>query len=114
MQYNIDDLILLALREDMPSEDISTNSVIKQYTLGKADLICKQDGTIAGLDVFKRVFEMFDKKMEFEFYYKDGDDVKNSENNPNAYGKSQPPQDSFSNGYCRVSLKCDPGYHCGA
>lgn len=79
MQYNIDDLILLALREDMPSEDISTNSVIKQYTLGKADLICKQDGTIAGLDVFKRVFEMFDKKMEFEFYYKDGDDVKNSD-----------------------------------
>jgi nicotinate-nucleotide pyrophosphorylase (carboxylating) len=63
----------------MPSEDISTNSVIKEYTLGKADLICKQDGVIAGLEVFKRVFEMLDKRIEFEFFYKDGDDVKNKD-----------------------------------
>lgn len=79
MQYNIDNFILSALQEDMPSEDISTNSVIRQYTLGKADLICKQDGVIAGLDVFKRVFEMLDERIEFEFFYKDGDDIKNKD-----------------------------------
>lgn len=79
MQYNMDNLILSALHEDMPSEDISTNSVIKKYTLGKADLICKQDGVIAGIEVFKRVFEMLDKKIEFEFFYNDGDEVKNKD-----------------------------------
>ncbi len=79
MQYNIDNLILSALREDMPSEDVSTNSIIKNYTLGKADLICKQDGVIAGIEVFKRVFELLDKKIEFEFFYKDGDEIKNKD-----------------------------------
>ncbi len=79
MQYNIDNLILSALSEDMPSEDISTNSIIKNYTLGKADLICKQDGVIAGIEVFKRVFELLDKKIEFEFFYKDGDEVRNKD-----------------------------------
>lgn len=79
MQYNIDNLILSALSEDMPSEDISTNSIIKNYTLGKADLICKQDGVIAGIEVFKRVFELLDKKIEFEFFYKDGDEIKNKD-----------------------------------
>lgn len=77
MQYNIDNLIFSALREDMPSEDISTNSIIKKYALGKADLICKQDGVIAGIDVFKRVFEILDKKIDFNIFYKDGDEVKN-------------------------------------
>ncbi|NMC55962.1 MAG: carboxylating nicotinate-nucleotide diphosphorylase [Eubacteriaceae bacterium] len=77
MQYNIDNLIFSALREDMPSEDISTNSIIKKYALGKADLICKQDGFIAGIDVFKRVFEILDKKIDFNIFYKDGDEVKN-------------------------------------
>lgn len=79
MQYNIDNLILSALSEDMPSEDISTNSIIKNYTLGKADLICKQDGVIAGIEVFKRIFELLDKKIEFEFFYKDGDEVRNKD-----------------------------------
>ena len=56
MKLNADDLILNALKEDITSEDISTNYVRRHYQLGEVELICKQDGVIAGLDVFKRVF----------------------------------------------------------
>jgi len=76
---NADELILLALREDISSEDITTNSVMREYQLGEVDLICKQDGVVAGLDVFKRVFELLDEKTEVSFYVKDGDRVKNGE-----------------------------------
>ena len=55
MMMNADELILSALREDITSEDITTNSVMKEFCLGEVDLICKQDGIIAGLEVFKRV-----------------------------------------------------------
>ena len=57
MKMNADDLILSALKEDITSEDITTNSVMHDYQEGEVDLICKQDGVIAGLGVFKRVFE---------------------------------------------------------
>ena len=57
MQNNIDCLILSALREDISHEDITTNAVIKEYTKGRVKLICKQDGVIAGLHVFERVFK---------------------------------------------------------
>jgi len=79
MKMNADELILLALREDISSEDITTNSVMREYQLGEVDLICKQDGVVAGLDVFKRVFELLDEKTEVTFYVKDGDRVKNGE-----------------------------------
>jgi len=79
MKMNADELILLALREDISSEDITTNSVMREYQLGEVDLICKQDGVVAGLDVFKRVFELLDEKTEVSFYVKDGDRVKNGE-----------------------------------
>ncbi len=79
MKMNADDLILLALKEDITSEDITTNSVMREYKAGEVDLICKQDGIIAGLDVFKRVFELLDEKTEVIFYCKDGDVVKNGE-----------------------------------
>jgi len=68
MKMNADELILLALREDITSEDITTNSVMPHYQAGEVDLICKQDGVIAGLDVFKRVFELLDEKTEVLFY----------------------------------------------
>ena len=58
MNLNVDNLILQALREDITSEDITTNSVMPEFKLGEVDLICKQDGVIEGLDVFKRVFEL--------------------------------------------------------
>ena len=75
-KMNADNLILQALQEDITSEDITTNSVMPSYQAGEVDLICKQDGVIAGLDVFKRVFQLLDEKTRFAFYCKDGDSVK--------------------------------------
>ena len=76
VQNNIDKLILDALREDIPNEDITTNSIIKSYARGKAQLICKQDGIIAGLNVFARVFTLLDPTTNLKFYCKDGDSIK--------------------------------------
>ena len=59
----VDQLILEALREDISSEDVTTNAVMREAVDGEVDLICKQDGVIAGLDVFKRVFELLDDKL---------------------------------------------------
>lgn len=71
-----DPLILSALREDISSEDVSTNCVMREAVQGEVDLICKQDGVIAGLGVFKRVFILLNSDTEVEFYCKDGDRVK--------------------------------------
>lgn len=79
MKINADDLILNALKEDITSEDISTNSVMRQYQLGEVELICKEDGVIAGLEVFKRVFELLDADTKVEFSVQDGDKVKNGQ-----------------------------------
>ena len=76
IKMNADNLILQALQEDITSEDITTNSVMPSYQAGEVDLICKQDGVIAGLDVFKRVFQLLDEKTRFAFYCQDGDSVK--------------------------------------
>lgn len=73
---NIDDLILMALKEDISSEDITTNSVMREKKLGTVQLICKQDGVIAGLEIFKRVFELLDRETITKLYFKDGDRVK--------------------------------------
>ncbi len=79
MKLVCDDLILAALKEDITSEDISTEAVMPEYKKGEVDLICKEDGVIAGLDVFKRVFELLDENTVVECYVKDGDEVKNKE-----------------------------------
>lgn len=79
MKMNADEMILAALREDITSEDISTNSVMREYRLGEVELICKEDGVIAGLAVFKRVFELLDPATEVTFTCKDGDTVKKGE-----------------------------------
>ncbi len=76
MKVNADQLIMSALQEDITSEDISTNSVMPHYQLGEVELICKEDGIIAGLDVFKRVFTLLDETTEATFTCKDGDVVK--------------------------------------
>ena len=75
LKVNADELIKSALREDITSEDITTASVMKTYQLGQVDLICKQDGIIAGLDVFARVFTILDEGTKFDFCVKDGDVV---------------------------------------
>lgn len=79
MQMNADEMILQALREDITSEDITTNAVMREYQLGQVDLICKEDGVIAGLDVFKRVFDLLDANTQIEFFAKDGDKVTNGQ-----------------------------------
>ena len=76
MKLNADKLIMMALQEDITSEDVSTNAVMPKAQKGKVDLICKQDGIIAGLDVYARVFTLLDDSTEAEFFCKDGDEVK--------------------------------------
>lgn len=78
-KLNVDNLILMALQEDISSEDVTTNAVMRESKAGTAQLICKQDGIIAGLDVFQRVFELLDENCEVIQYFKDGDSVKNGD-----------------------------------
>ena len=78
-KLNVDNLILQALREDISSEDVTTNAVMRESRAGSAQLICKQDGVIAGLDVFKRVFELLDEGAVTELRCQDGDTVKNGD-----------------------------------
>lgn len=76
MKLNADKLIMLALQEDITSEDVSTNAVMPEKKMGTVDLICKQDGIIAGLDVYARVFTLLDPETEVIMKSKDGDFVK--------------------------------------
>ncbi|MCI6859499.1 MAG: carboxylating nicotinate-nucleotide diphosphorylase [Eubacterium sp.] len=75
MKLQADHLIKMALQEDISSEDVTTNSVIKGPVKGEVQLICKQNGIIAGLPVFQRVFELLDPQMEFSFSCRDGEEV---------------------------------------
>ncbi|MDO5124318.1 MAG: carboxylating nicotinate-nucleotide diphosphorylase [Eubacteriales bacterium] len=75
MKLQMDELIMQALREDISSEDVTTNAVMKEAVMGEVDLICKEDGIIAGLGVFSRVFELLDENTITELYCKDGDKV---------------------------------------
>ncbi len=86
MKINVDEYILNALREDITSEDVTTNAVMREATWGKADLICKQDGVVCGLDVFKRVFELLDSSSVFETLLSDGDEVKKGQLMGTIYG----------------------------
>ena len=76
MSLQVDRLLLQALEEDISSEDVTTNAVMREAVAGEVELICKQDGVIAGLSVFQRVFRLLDGDTETEFFCKDGDDVK--------------------------------------
>ena len=76
LKLNVDPFILSALKEDITSEDVSTNSVMPHPQAGKVDLICKEDGVICGLQVFERVFTLLDENTRVEFFVADGDDVK--------------------------------------
>lgn len=71
-----DKFIRLALEEDINSEDVTTNSVMPQYKKGEVQLLCKEDGIIAGLGVFERVFTLLDPETKVIFDVKDGDEVK--------------------------------------
>ncbi len=73
---NADELIKMALREDISNEDVSTNAVMPEYRKGSVQLICKQDGIICGLEVFERTFKILDGRTWVKAYVKDGDEVK--------------------------------------
>ena len=70
-----DRFIRLALEEDINSEDVTTNAVMPEYRKGQVELICKEDGIIAGLRVFERVFKLLDGNTEVRFDVQDGDRV---------------------------------------
>ena len=76
MKMQADKLIRMALQEDITSEDVSTNAVMRSAVKGTVDLIAKEDGIIAGLDIYARVFQILDEKTEISFNFKDGEAVK--------------------------------------
>ena len=78
-RLNADPLILQALQEDISCEDLTTNAVVREDRMGEAQLIAKQDGIIAGLSVFRRVFELLDASSDVKMNFKDGDAVKNGD-----------------------------------
>ena len=79
LKLSADELIKMALKEDISTEDVSTNAVMKEYKKGAVQLICKQDGVICGLEVFARVFKILDENTQINFYVKDGDKVAKSQ-----------------------------------
>lgn len=78
-KLNVDNLLLQALREDISDEDVTTNAVMREYKKGEAQLICKENGIIAGMDIFERVFELLDETMEVDKFAADGDTVEKGE-----------------------------------
>lgn len=86
LKLNVDPLILSALQEDITSDDVSTNSVMPHAQPGEADLICKQDGIICGLQVFERVFTLLDETVTMERHAADGDAVSSGQLIAKVYG----------------------------
>jgi nicotinate-nucleotide pyrophosphorylase (carboxylating) len=78
-KINVDNLILMALKEDVSNEDITTNSIIKDKKIGKISLICKEEGILAGIEVFKRVFQLLDENANFSIKKKDGEKIEKNE-----------------------------------
>jgi nicotinate-nucleotide pyrophosphorylase (carboxylating) len=76
LKLNVDDILLQALREDVSSEDITTNAIMHESKTGQVQLLCKQDGVIAGLDIFYRVFILLDPLAKMQAYMQDGNRVK--------------------------------------
>lgn len=72
---NVDNLLLQALQEDITNEDITTNSILRESRLGEVQLICKEDGILAGIHIFQRVFQLLDNEVKVEKSFKDGDNI---------------------------------------
>ena len=86
MTLQMDKYILSALEEDISSEDVTTNAVMREALQGEVDLICKQDGIIAGLPVFERTFKLLDNNTQVTFFCKDGDTVTKGQLLAKVYG----------------------------
>lgn len=78
MQYDklIDQLIDLAIEEDIASGDVTTNSIIPAHSKAVAEMKMKADGVISGLEIARKVYERFDKDIIWTPRVKDGDQVK--------------------------------------
>lgn len=74
--FQMDSWIQMALREDISSEDFSTNAIYEENSFSEVSLFAKQDGILAGLDVFQRTFTLLDEKIQFVEYKSEGDEVK--------------------------------------
>ncbi|MEG0706838.1 MAG: carboxylating nicotinate-nucleotide diphosphorylase [Cellulosilyticaceae bacterium] len=74
MLINADKWIKAALEEDITSEDVTTVAIMREDKLGTVELICKEDGVLAGINIFKRVFELLGE-IKFETNFKDGDEI---------------------------------------
>lgn len=70
-----DPILLSALREDISSEDVTTNAVMPTAIPGTVDLLCKEEGVIAGLPIFARVFALLDPEVKVDFFCQEGDAV---------------------------------------
>lgn len=70
------DIIMNALKEDMPLGDITTDNIISPESTTRATFLAKQDAIIAGLQVAQHVFEILDSGVKFTAFIKDGDRVK--------------------------------------
>lgn len=79
LKLNMDRYLRMALEEDITNEDVSANAVMNRPCRGEVDLICKQDGVVAGLQVFARVFELLDDTFSIRFFCSDGDSVQNGQ-----------------------------------
>lgn len=86
LKINADKLIMSALREDISDEDVTTNAVMPGYKKGTVELICKQDGILAGIEVFKRVFTLLDEATEFDITVADGAKIKKGQRLGNITG----------------------------
>lgn len=79
LKLQADPLILSALREDITSDDVSTNSIMRNAQCGTAELICKEDGVLCGIQIFERVFTLLDENTKVDFFAEDGKEVKKGE-----------------------------------
>lgn len=79
LKLQADPLILSALREDITSDDVSTNSIMRNAQCGTAELICKEDGVLCGIQIFERVFTLLDENTKVDFFTEDGKEVKKGE-----------------------------------
>ena len=79
MKLNLEEELLRALREDITSEDVTTNAVMPEPRLGQAELICKETGILAGREVFQRVFTLLDESAVVEWAFQDGDEIQKGE-----------------------------------
>jgi len=75
MDFAIDEILLLALREDIGTGDITTSCCVPETAIGSGVFIAKETGVVCGLEVVSRVFALLDKSVAVTTCVKDGDAV---------------------------------------